>query len=131
MTDIRVKIRGIFKIFSLFTQFIFIVYLVANLWVLFVNLDNEIRLHMQSNHDQKVPYFISNGNDWDLDGLSNSEFIITILYFTFTSLSTVGFGDYYPITDEERVVGAFMLLFGVAIFSYLMGKLFDVLQSEL
>ena len=58
-----------------------------------------------------------------------SDFTIIILYFTFTSLSTVGFGDYYPITDDERIVGAFLLLFGVAIFSYLMNQLLEVLES--
>lgn len=45
------------------------------------------------------------------------------LYFAFTSLSTVGFGDYYPINDHERLVGAFVLLVGVASFSYILGEL--------
>ena len=52
-----------------------------------------------------------------------------ILYFTVTSLSTVGFGDYYPITDPERILCSFMLLFGVASFSYTMAQLTDALQS--
>ena len=45
------------------------------------------------------------------------------LYFAFTSLSTVGFGDFYPINDHERLVGAFVLLGGVAAFSYILGEL--------
>ena len=40
-----------------------------------------------------------------------------------TSLSTVGFGDFHPISDLERILGSFMLLFGVMIFSYFLGKL--------
>lgn len=40
-----------------------------------------------------------------------------------TSLSTVGLGDYYPISDYERMMGSFLLLFGVMIFSYFMGNL--------
>ena len=43
------------------------------------------------------------------------------VYFTFTTLSTVGFGDYHPRSDIERIVGAVILFFGVAIFSIFMG----------
>lgn len=52
------------------------------------------------------------------------------MYFAFTSLSTVGFGDYHPKGDEERFICAFILLFGVAIFSYFMGILFEIIDSS-
>ena len=45
------------------------------------------------------------------------------IYFAFTSLSTVGFGDYYPVSSLERLVCAFVLLIGVAMFSYILGEL--------
>ena len=54
---------------------------------------------------------------------------IVLIYFAFTSLSTVGFGDYAPRSDLERAVGAFMLLCGVAIFSYIMGNFIDILDK--
>lgn len=50
-----------------------------------------------------------------------------LIYFTFTSLSTVGFGDYYPVSQAEQILGAFMLLSGVATFSYILGELNTVL----
>ena len=50
------------------------------------------------------------------------------MYFAFTSLSTVGFGDYTPKSDPERVVGSIMLLFGVAIFSVIMGKFIEMVH---
>ena len=46
-----------------------------------------------------------------------------------TSLSTVGFGDYYPVSDFERLVGAFILLFGVALFSIIMGSFTEILDE--
>ena len=51
------------------------------------------------------------------------------MYFSFTSLSTVGFGDYHPRGDIERVFGAFQLLFGVAIFSYILSIFKDIIQK--
>lgn len=51
------------------------------------------------------------------------------MYFAITSLSTVGFGDYVPRSNAERAVGSFMLLCGVACFSYIMGNLMDILAN--
>jgi len=48
------------------------------------------------------------------------ETTIALTYFMFTSLSTVGLGDLHPRSDTERVLGAFILLFGVMITSFIM-----------
>lgn len=45
------------------------------------------------------------------------------MYFAMTSLSTIGFGDMYPVNDFERLMGSLMLLTGVAVFSLVMGQL--------
>ena len=50
--------------------------------------------------------------------MDDLQFMIQMIYFMFTSLSTVGFGDFYPVADEERIFCSFLLLFGVAIFAY-------------
>ena len=55
--------------------------------------------------------------------------LITVTYFAFTSLSTVGFGDYHPRSDKERLLCAFILLFGVAIFSLIMGAFTEILEE--
>ena len=46
---------------------------------------------------------------------------IIVTYFAFTSLSTVGFGDFHPRSCVERLFIAFVLLGGVSIFSFIMG----------
>ena len=51
------------------------------------------------------------------------DLTILLTYFSFTTLSTVGFGDLHPVSDEERVISAFLLLFGVAMTSYVMENL--------
>jgi hypothetical protein len=55
--------------------------------------------------------------------------VIVVFYFAFTSLSTVGFGDYNPRGDIERLVCAFVLLIGVAVFSYVMGNFIDIIEK--
>lgn len=55
--------------------------------------------------------------------------LIKVFYFAFTTLTTVGFGDYHAITNEERIVSSFVLLFGVAVFSFIMGNFIEILMS--
>ena len=45
------------------------------------------------------------------------------MYFALTSLSTVGFGDIYPITSFERLMCSILLLSGVLIMSYVLSEL--------
>jgi len=54
--------------------------------------------------------------------------LVISLYFALTSLSTVGLGDYYPINDEERLVGGFLLLSGGAVFAFMSGLLIDAIM---
>lgn len=53
----------------------------------------------------------------------------TIVYYSFTSLTTVGFGDYHPKSDYERILVMFILMFGVAIFSYIMGNFIQIVEQ--
>ena len=52
-----------------------------------------------------------------------------VVYFAMTTLSTVGFGDYHAITKEEALVLSFVLLFGVGVFSFIMGNFIEMLMS--
>jgi hypothetical protein len=60
---------------------------------------------------------------------SHSYRVIQFMYFSFTTLSTVGFGDYSPQTAFERALACFILLFGVAIFSYILGNLIEIIHK--
>ena len=44
-----------------------------------------------------------------------------MVYYSFTTLATIGFGDFHPLADEERIIVAFLFLSGTSIFSYMMG----------
>lgn len=37
-------------------------------------------------------------------------------------LSTVGYGDLYPISNLEKVVGVALMMIGVSVFSIVMGQ---------
>ena len=61
--------------------------------------------------------------------MTDFEIIVTILYFTFTSLSTVGFGDITPATPLGKFITAVIMILGYGIIavptgivSYEMGR---------
>ena len=60
---------------------------------------------------------------------SHASAMILYIYYSFTSLTTVGFGDISPRSDFERMYIAFGLLFGVAIFSYIMGEFIHMISN--
>lgn len=45
-------------------------------------------------------------------------------------MSTVGFGDYAPRSNPERIYITFVLIFGVSIFSYCLGTLKDLIDQS-
>jgi len=48
--------------------------------------------------------------------------IEVLIYYSLSTLSTIGLGDFHPITEFERLMSVFVLLFGgVLIFSYCLG----------
>lgn len=51
------------------------------------------------------------------------------MYFGFTTLSTVGFGDFNPKSDTERVIMIVIFVGGVAIFSIVMSAFLESLQK--
>ena len=60
---------------------------------------------------------------------TNVSALIKVWYYAITTLSTIGFGDFRPISVYEKVFGAFILMFGVAIFSYIMGTFMEILSN--
>ena len=66
---------------------------------------------------------------YDLESKDSGHVMLSTMYFIFTTLTTVGLGDYKPINDPERILCVFVLLGGVLIVSYLMNILIELLQK--
>jgi len=53
---------------------------------------------------------------------------ILLTYFSFTTLSTVGLGDFYPKSSSERILCSFIMMFGVLCTSLLMDNLSEMIK---
>lgn len=66
---------------------------------------------------------------------NSPEAIITspldAIWWTFVTITTVGFGDEYPVTDLGRIIGIFVIITGVILFSVLTGFIATRFQSRI
>lgn len=133
----RLYVLNIFKIVRLFLHLMFIVYFVGQYWFVFVQIGSYgDSIQFTETHDQdgsnnkyselftfKNSYSFLNYDDWDFTEFEGGEQTIVSMYYALTSLSTVGFGDYYPVTDFERIGCSILLLSGVLLMSYVLSEL--------
>ena len=119
-----IYIQSFVKVFKLIITILSITYYFgAIIYIIFQYID-----------DAKQEYF-STLTNYELELINSHTFIsyfeikkkndiecsMLMLYYSFTTLSTIGFGDYHPVSDEERIIVVCGLLFGVMIFSFSMG----------
>ncbi len=57
------------------------------------------------------------------------ERLIISCYFILTTLSTVGYGDFSPKSNIEKVIAIFLMIMGIAFFSYIMGNFTDIITT--
>ncbi|XP_055619058.1 potassium voltage-gated channel subfamily H member 8 isoform X2 [Toxorhynchites rutilus septentrionalis] len=60
--------------------------------------------------------------------VSHSEAYITALYFTFTSLTSVGFGNVSPTTISEKIFSVIMMLIGALMHAVVFGNVTAIIQ---
>ncbi|OMJ74679.1 hypothetical protein SteCoe_26358 [Stentor coeruleus] len=84
-------------------------------------------------------YYISNidegnPNTWILrfgiNNLSNFDKYIASIYFVFTTLTKIGYGDIYPINNDEKIFAIILMGFGAGLYSYIISGLCSFVTSR-
>ena len=114
---LQIKIMYAFRVLRLIVTILILSYFLGTLWFIFSKRTTETE-------DDYTFY-----NYYELANREDSENLIIVVYFAFTTLSTVGFGDYNPKSELERIITTFILLIGVACFSYIMGQFMEILMN--
>ena len=103
--------------------------MLAFIWIIGCELVEDFGLDMdrwsEKGFEEHPETFI---HHFELNQVPLKKVVLISLYYSFTSLSTVGFGDFHPRSNAERLTCAFVLLLGVACFSYIMGNFIAVLE---
>jgi hypothetical protein len=111
-------IKYAFKICRLIIIAITLTYFVGCFWFLFCN-----RISKSQHKDNFIDYY-------DLDDKSLYERLVLSSYYAISTLTTVGYGDYIPRNNLERLFSIFIMLLGVAMFSYVMGNFTNLIASK-
>ena len=67
-------------------------YFIGQYWYIFCF--NVIEFSTDYNHDSFLDY----GDNWNVIDQDPKRRVLISIYFAFTSLSTIGFGDFYPVS---------------------------------
>lgn len=105
-----------YKIFRLFIIAFIITYFCGCLWMIIVD---------QTKNDSPTTFF----KTYKLGNMTNKDQLITISYYALTTLSTVGYGDYFPLSDIEVVVSLTYILAGAAFFAFIMGSFIEIISN--
>ena len=104
-----------FQVFRLLLFILILSYFMGTLWF--------IMTKHTTDHPDEFTFYNVNG----LADKTDMENVTIVVYFMFTTLSTVGFGDYNPKSEIERVIMTLILIIGVACFSWIMGQFIEIL----
>lgn len=80
-----------------------------------------------------LPQLYDDENNWvikfELQDEETFRKYLFSLYYSFTTLFTVGFGDIHSVNDLERILSICWMLFGVGFYSFTIGTLSSVLAD--
>lgn len=117
-----IKLSYALKTFKLMISISNMTYFMAVFWFIYCHYIHEIEKENEAEHE--TFYHV---NNLKMDSEEHLYSLVKSLYFTFTTLSTVGFGDMKPVNDYEYLVSAFVMLFGNAVFTYIMTEFLSYL----
>jgi hypothetical protein len=105
---LQIKIMYMFRVVSLLLALLSLSYFVGTLFFI---------VSKYTTHSEEDFTFY---NEYGMRELGDTDNLIRVVYFSFTTLSTIGLGDFNPKSEIERIITIFILLFGVVCFSYIM-----------
>ncbi|GMH84089.1 hypothetical protein TL16_g09811 [Triparma laevis f. inornata] len=75
-------------------------------------------------YNPDVPY--NGASSWwvkvNVDGDDIGSRYLVALYWAFTTMTTVGYGDVTPATDGERIYASLIMIMGATVFGYIVGS---------
>ncbi|XP_029569209.1 potassium voltage-gated channel subfamily H member 5 [Salmo trutta] len=84
--------------------------------------------HLAINLGSPYSYNASGSGQWE-GGPGKNSLYIASLYFTMTSLTTIGFGNIAPTTDREKIFSVAMMIVGSLLYAAIFGNVTTIFQQ--
>lgn len=122
--------KYIYRLTRLILIALILVYFLACIWIAIVSLcDDSIVSDKLTGKFQCFGALQPNGIDFPFYNTDNMDKLIMASYFILTTLATVGYGDYFPVSIAEKIVSIFIMIIGIAFFSYIMSNFTNFLTN--
>ena len=109
------KQEAIYRLINLTTKILFISHFSACLW-------HYIALNENDNSNWLSQYY---GNEF----CSSGSRYFTSLYWSITTITTVGYGDIYPKSNLEKTFSILMMLIGCGLFGYSLNSINEIIKD--
>jgi CRP-like cAMP-binding protein len=112
---------SIIKLTKLVGYLFFMAHLIGCFWF-FITGD---KVEAMQSQDSTKPWWkaVEVGNG------TGSQYMAS-LYWAFTTMTTVGYGDITPTTNTERVYATIMMILGATVFGYIVGNVASLVTAE-
>jgi len=110
-------LKYLYKMFKLISSNLIITYFLGLMFYIISDSLNDLGMDKT---------FIIN---YGFQEMTDFEIIVRCMYFMLTTITTTGFGDYIPLTNVERAYVIFVELIGVALYSYVMGNMLELISN--
>ena len=123
----EIAINYVFMVLKLVLTTFNAAYFIGIFWYILCNLYHDwIATHWNDPTHNKDSFIEA----YDIYKKYNSwEQTVATTYFAFTSLSTVGFGDYHPMNSFERIICVLIFIFGNGIFGFIIGEIMAMIEK--
>ena len=113
---------GLERLFFFVIVFIIAIHVIACLWV----ITSQMADLVYGSDDGKATY-----DTWmdSFQGLTSYSLYLTSVYFSVTTITTVGYGDITGSNTLERGISVVVMLIGVIAFSFATGALSSIMQN--
>ncbi|XP_071967279.1 voltage-gated inwardly rectifying potassium channel KCNH6 isoform X3 [Engystomops pustulosus] len=120
---------GAAVLFLLMCTFALIAHWLACIWYAIGNVERPYMEHKIGWLDNLANQIGKSYNDTDLSsGPSIKDKYVTALYFTFSSLTSVGFGNVSPNTNSEKIFSICVMLIGSLMYASIFGNVSAIIQ---
>jgi hypothetical protein len=115
-------IKQIIKITGLIVNTCVITYVLGCFWYRMVD-----RIYLGEGEETFITEHFLTDEILRVEDIPVGERLVFSVYFILTTLSTVGYGDFYPVSNLEKIVGSFVMFCGVTFFSVVMNEFIDII----
>jgi len=116
-----------FDLIKLTIEVVFIGHMIACLWWYYSINMSPGNSWWDDHVAGKEELFASLGREYPEPDLN--EKYLTVLYWTITTLSTVGYGDISPHNTSERILSIFIMIVGASVFGYIVANVSTLMSS--